>query len=56
MVLVCTCHQSIWKGSTAVFSGDKYAGLSDTALHYIGGILKHAKAINAFSLMQQLIL
>ena len=42
-------HQSIWKGNTALFSGDKYAGLSDTALHYIGGILKHAKAINAFS-------
>ena len=42
-------HQSIWKGETPVFSGDKYAGLSDTALHYIGGILKHAKAINAFS-------
>ena len=42
-------HQSIWKGDTALFSGDKYAGLSDTALHYIGGILKHAKAINAFS-------
>ena len=48
MVLVY-CHQSIWKGSTAVFSGNKYAGLSDTALHYIGGILKHARAINAFS-------
>ena len=42
-------HQSIWKGKTPVFSGDKYAGLSETALHYIGGILKHAKAINAFS-------
>ena len=42
-------HQSIWKGDKAVFSGNKYAGLSDTALHYIGGILKHAKAINAFS-------
>ena len=42
-------HQSIWKGSTATFSGDKYAGLSDTALNYIGGILKHAKAINAFA-------
>ena len=42
-------HQSIWKGNTPTFSGDKYAGLSDTALHYIGGILKHAKAINAFS-------
>ena len=42
-------HQSIWKGKTPVFSGDKYSGLSTTALHYIGGILKHAKAINAFS-------
>ena len=42
-------HQSIWKGKTPVFSGDAYAGLSETALHYIGGILKHAKAINAFA-------
>ena len=42
-------HQSIWKGKSPIFSGNKYAGLSDTALHYIGGILKHAKAINAFS-------
>ena len=42
-------HQSIWKGDTPVFSGDAYAGLSETALHYIGGILKHAKAINAFA-------
>jgi len=42
-------HQSIWKEKTPIFSGNKYAGLSDTALHYIGGILKHAKAINAFS-------
>ena len=42
-------HQSVWKGNTPVFSGDKYAGLSQTALHYIGGILKHAKAINAFA-------
>ena len=42
-------HQSIWKGKSPVFSGNKYAGLSTTALHYIGGILKHAKAINAFS-------
>jgi glutamine synthetase len=42
-------HQSIWKGKRPVFSGNKYAGLSDIALHYIGGILKHAKAINAFS-------
>jgi glutamine synthetase len=42
-------HQSIWKGNTPVFSGNAYAGLSKTALHYIGGILKHAKAINAFA-------
>jgi len=42
-------HQSIWQNKKPVFSGNKYAGLSDTALHYIGGILKHAKAINAFS-------
>ena len=42
-------HQSIWKGKNPIFSGNKYAGLSETALHYIGGILKHAKAINAFS-------
>ena len=42
-------HQSIWKGNTPVFMGDKYAGLSQQALYYIGGILKHAKAINAFT-------
>ncbi|MEZ5924739.1 MAG: type I glutamate--ammonia ligase [Hyphomicrobiaceae bacterium] len=42
-------HQSIWKGSDNKFAGTKYADLSDTALHYIGGILKHARAINAFS-------
>ncbi len=42
-------HQSIWKGGQPVFAGDKYADLSDTCLYYIGGILKHAKAINAFS-------
>ncbi len=42
-------HQSIWKGSTPVFAGNQYADLSDTALHYIAGILKHAKAINAFT-------
>ena len=43
------CHQSIWKGSTPTFAGNKYADLSDTCLFYIGGILKHAKTINAFS-------
>ena len=48
MVQACNCHQSIWKGNTPVFMGKEYAGLSKTALYYIGGILKHAKAINAF--------
>ena len=43
------CHQSIWKGSTPVFAGNKYADLSDTCLNYIGGILKHAKTLNAFT-------
>lgn len=43
------CHQSIWKGSTPLFAGNKYADLSDTCLSYIAGIIKHAKAINAFS-------
>ena len=42
-------HQSIWKGKDNKFAGSKYADLSDTALHYIGGILKHARAINAFT-------
>jgi glutamine synthetase len=43
------CHQSIWKGGKPQFAGDKYAGLSDNALYYIGGIIKHAKALNAFT-------
>ncbi|MCD8496928.1 MAG: type I glutamate--ammonia ligase [Alphaproteobacteria bacterium] len=42
-------HQSVWKGSKSTFAGDKYAGLSDTALYYIGGIIKHARALNAFT-------
>ncbi|MGH7022469.1 MAG: type I glutamate--ammonia ligase [Caulobacteraceae bacterium] len=42
-------HQSIWGKGKPLFAGDKYAGLSDTCLHYIGGIIKHARAINAFS-------
>ncbi len=42
-------HQSIFKDGENVFSGDQYAGLSDEALYYIGGIFKHAKAINAFA-------
>jgi glutamine synthetase len=43
------CHQSIWKNEKNLFAGDKYGGLSETALHYIGGILKHAPAICAFT-------
>jgi len=43
------CHQSLWKGSKPLFAGDGYAGLSETALHYIGGLLKHAPAIAAFA-------
>jgi len=42
-------HQSIFKGSEPVFAGNVYADLSETCLHYIGGILKHAKALNAFT-------
>ena len=43
------CHQSIDKGGENNFAGDGYAGLSDTALYYIGGIIKHARALNAFT-------
>jgi glutamine synthetase len=42
-------HQSLAKGGTNLFAGDKYAGLSQEALWYIGGIFKHARAINAFA-------
>jgi len=42
-------HQSIWKDGKPVFAGDEYAGLSETCLYYIGGVIKHAKAINAFT-------
>jgi len=42
-------HQSLAKDGKNLFSGDKYGGLSETALYYIGGILKHAEALNAFT-------
>ncbi|MDX2214420.1 MAG: type I glutamate--ammonia ligase [Oculatellaceae cyanobacterium bins.114] len=43
------CHQSIWKEGGPLFYGDGYANLSQTALHYIGGILKHAPALLAIT-------
>ena len=42
-------HMSLNKGGENLFAGDQYAGLSETALYYIGGIIKHARAINAFA-------
>ncbi|MFT5506353.1 MAG: glutamine synthetase [Gammaproteobacteria bacterium] len=42
-------HMSLAKDGVNLFSGDGYGGLSDTALYYIGGVIKHAKAINAFA-------
>ena len=42
-------HQSLWKGGKPLFAGSGYAGLSDMALHYAGGLLKHAKSIIAFT-------
>ena len=42
-------HQSIWKGGQNLFAGNGYAGLSETALFYIGGIIKHARALNAIT-------
>jgi glutamine synthetase len=43
------CHQSLSKNGINLFSGEQYAGLSETALYYIGGIIKHARALNAFT-------
>jgi glutamine synthetase len=42
-------HQSLGKGGENIFAGDKYAGLSQEALWYIGGVFKHARAVNAFT-------
>src|SRR5450830_973010 len=42
-------HQSIWKDGENMFAGNKYSGLSELALYYIGGIIKHAKALNAIT-------
>lgn len=43
------CHQSLAKGGHNLFAGDHYAGLSELGLYYIGGIIKHARALNAFT-------
>ncbi|CUH80059.1 type I glutamate--ammonia ligase [Tropicibacter naphthalenivorans] len=43
------CNMSIWKDGKPLFAGDKYADLSQEALYFIGGILKHAKSLNAFT-------
>ena len=42
-------HMSIWKDGKPLFAGNEYAGLSDMCLYYIGGVIKHAKACNAFT-------
>ncbi|WP_230483711.1 type I glutamate--ammonia ligase [Sphingomonas sp. Leaf21] len=42
-------HFSIWEGKNPLFAGNGYAGLSETCLYFIGGIIKHAKAVNAFT-------
>ncbi len=42
-------HQSLWKGDNTLMAGDGYAGMSEVGLHYIGGILKHARALIALS-------
>ncbi len=42
-------HQSIWNAGKPLFAGDQYAGLSETCLYYIGGVIKHARALNALT-------
>ena len=42
-------HQSIWKGGKPLFAGNKYSDLSEDCLYYIGGIIRHARALNAFT-------
>jgi glutamine synthetase len=42
-------HSSIWKDGVNLFAGDQYAGLSEMALHYVGGVFKHARAVAAFT-------
>src|SRR5438034_8611694 len=42
-------HQSIWKGEKPLFAGDRYGGMSELGMHYIGGILKHSPALAAFN-------
>src|SRR6202007_1521283 len=42
-------HQSIWKDGKNLFAGDGYSGLSDLALYYIGGVIKHARTLNAIT-------
>jgi glutamine synthetase len=42
-------HQSIWKGGKPLFAGNKYSDLSDECLFYIGGIIRHARTLNAFT-------
>ncbi|NRA36481.1 MAG: type I glutamate--ammonia ligase [Polyangiaceae bacterium] len=43
------CHQSLWKEGKPLFAGDQYAGMSQMALYYIGGILKHSRALTALT-------
>ncbi|MBV8567158.1 MAG: type I glutamate--ammonia ligase [Methylobacteriaceae bacterium] len=43
------CHQSIWKGGKPLFAGSKYSDLSQECLYYIGGLIKHARTLNAFT-------